>query len=65
MAKKTKAKKTPGRVMIDGKKTRLGKNILKGRWLLVSPHKLEFSATHISTINVGDNRLVVFKVANK
>jgi hypothetical protein len=63
MAKKAKTKKKiPGRTTVDGRDTRLGKKILSGKWHLVSPHGLEFNATHLATMNIDGTRIVTFKV---
>lgn len=44
-------------------RTRKGVNMLKeGRWTLISPYSLEFSATLIETINEGKVRLAIFRV---
>ena len=70
MAKKQSAapkkKRVTGRSIVNDYPTRRGVQMRKGsRWLLVSPHKLEFPATLLETIDIDGNRIAVFSVPQR
>jgi hypothetical protein len=67
MAKKKIAKKprAKGVAIVRGMRTARGEKMLKGPWKLVSPHLLEFPASLIETINIGETRLAIFSVPKR
>jgi hypothetical protein len=67
MARKTNLKKprARGEAVIHGLHTGRGEKMLKGPWRLVSPHRLEFPATLVKTINIGKIRLAIFSVPKR
>jgi hypothetical protein len=58
-------KRIPGTTVKRGIPTRLGANMLKGQWTLISPNFLEFSATLVETVNIGQTRVAIFSVPKR
>jgi hypothetical protein len=58
-------KRIPGTTEKDGLRARMGVNMLKGKWTLISPNYLEFEATLLETVNAGNTRIAVFSVPKR
>jgi hypothetical protein len=67
VTKKAKAWKplAKGTAVVRGRPTWRGEKMLRGPWRLISPHRLEFPATLVDTINIGRLRLAIFSVPKR